>query len=132
MADPAHSDPTTPAADAATGYATDQLDRLAGAVGGAFNASGLPHPSHIGDYRILGVLGEGGMGVVYRAEQQHPRRPVALKVIRPLLGGRGLLRRFRLEAETLGRLEHPGIARIYEAGTAQTDAGVQPFFAMEL
>ncbi len=89
-------------------------------------------PATIGHYQILSLLGEGGMGIVYEAQQQHPRRLVALKVIRPLLVTRSLLRRFELEAEVLARLEHPGIARIYEAGTFQTDFGAQPYFAMEL
>ena len=89
-----------------------------------------PLPDRIGRYKILGVLGEGGMGVVYEAEQQHPRRRVALKVIR---GGVFVddtrLRMFQREAETLARLEHPNIAAIYESG--RTDDG-QHFFAMEL
>ena len=90
-------------------------------------------PAWVGSYRILGLLGEGGMGAVYRAEQRHPRRPVALKVVRPGLLSPRLRRRFELEAEVLGRLEHPGIAHIYEAGTADAGRGVpQPFFAMEL
>src|SRR5262245_20943393 len=80
-------------------------------------------------YRILRVLGEGGMGTVYEAEQQNPRRPVALKVIRPGLVSQAVLKRFAQEAQILGRLDHPGIARIYEAGV--TDDG-QPYFAMEL
>ena len=87
--------------------------------------------SQIGKYRILGVLGEGGMGTVYEAEQEHPRRIVALKVIRPGWTNTQTLRRFEQESQTLGRLQHPGIAQIYEAGTAETAAGPQSYFAME-
>ncbi|MBN8644851.1 MAG: serine/threonine protein kinase, partial [Planctomycetes bacterium] len=86
----------------------------------------------VGRYEILSVLGEGGMGVVYRARQSRPSREVALKVIRPGLAGPALLRRFEFEAEMLGRLKHPGIAQIIEAGTFDTGLGPQPYFAMEL
>ncbi|MBI3491661.1 MAG: serine/threonine protein kinase [Acidobacteria bacterium] len=88
-------------------------------------------PATIGRYRILRLLGEGGMGAVYEAEQEHPRRRVALKVIKPGLAGPELLHRFDRESQALGRLQHPGIAQIYEAGTASTAFGVQPYFAME-
>ena len=91
-------------------------------------AAGPTLPPHIGRYRILRLLGEGGMGVVYEAEQDSPRRPVALKVIRPGLVSPALLKRFAQEVQILGRLHHPGIAQIYEAGMA--DDG-QPFFALE-
>lgn len=96
--------------------------------------AGAPHslPERLGPYRILGILGEGGMGVVYRAEQESPKREIALKVVRGGLASTKLLRRFESEAEILGRLRHPGIAQIIESGTAQTTAGPQPFFAMEL
>ena len=87
--------------------------------------------STIGNYRIIRLLGEGGMGAVYEAEQENPRRTVALKVIKPGLVDAGLVRRFQQEAQALGRLQHPGIAQIYEAGTAETGFGVQPYFAME-
>ncbi len=101
------------------------------------------HPQHvggptvsvgqrIGSYKIREVLGRGGMGVVYLAEQDKPRRTVALKVIRPGVATPDLLRRFAHEAEILGRLTHPGIAQIYEAGTADVGGGPQPYFAMEL
>jgi serine/threonine protein kinase/tetratricopeptide (TPR) repeat protein len=90
------------------------------------------HPPFIGSYRILRVLGAGGMGVVYEAQQQHPRRPVALKVIGLSFLNDELLRRFSHEAQTLGRLKHPAIAQIYEAGMADGPHGSQPFFAMEL
>jgi serine/threonine protein kinase/Tfp pilus assembly protein PilF len=89
-------------------------------------------PSMIGRYRIIRQLGEGGMGVVYEAEQEHPRRVVALKVIQAGLASPKLARRFEQESEALGRLRHPGIAQIYEAGTADTGFGPQPYFAMEL
>jgi serine/threonine protein kinase len=78
------------------------------------------------------VLGEGGMGVVYLAEQDRPRRTVAIKLIRRGWSTPALLRRFEHEAELLGRLHHPGIAQIYEAGVAPTETGPQPFISMEL
>ncbi|HET6201589.1 MAG TPA: protein kinase [Planctomycetota bacterium] len=88
-------------------------------------------PERLGGYRILGVLGRGGMGVVYLAEQESPKRSVALKVLRPGLLDRSLLRRFEHEALALGWLNHPGIAQIYEAGLAETPRGSEPFLAME-
>jgi len=89
-------------------------------------------PLRIGHYRILRLLGEGGMGAVYEAEQDNPRRPVALKVIRPGLVSPALLKRFAQEAQILGRLHHPGIAQIYQAGTEGHGARRRPYFAMEL
>ena len=86
----------------------------------------------IGRYRIIRLLGEGGMGSVYEAEQDQPRRRVALKVIKAAWASPELFRRFEQESQTLGRLQHPGIAQIYEAGTADTGFGFQPFFAMEI
>ncbi|MBD3869289.1 MAG: serine/threonine protein kinase [Acidobacteria bacterium] len=87
-------------------------------------------PDMIGEYRILGVLGEGGQGVVYEAEQASPKRKVAIKVVR---GGEFVdetrVRMFQREAETLARLKHPDIGAIYESGRT---ADGQHFFAMEL
>jgi tetratricopeptide (TPR) repeat protein len=88
-------------------------------------------PARIGRYRILSLLGEGGMGVVYLAQQDRPERTVALKVMKPGLASEERLRRFEREAEALGRLQHPGIAQIFEAGTADTGSGPRPFLAME-
>jgi tetratricopeptide (TPR) repeat protein/predicted Ser/Thr protein kinase len=96
------------------------------------SASTRYFPERIGSYRILGIIGEGAMGVVYEAEQERPHRRVALKVIRPGFAAPARLRRFEHEAEVLGRLQHPGIAQIYHAGVAETGSGIQPFFAMEL
>jgi WD40 repeat protein/serine/threonine protein kinase len=89
-------------------------------------------PECIGQYRILDVLGEGGMGVVYRAEQESPRRTVALKVIKAGAQSREMLKRFEYEGQVLGSLQHPGIAQIFEGGTADTAESTLPFFAMEL
>ena len=94
--------------------------------------SAAPLPDRIGRYRILGYIGRGGMGAVYEAEQDNPRRIVALKVVRAAALSAETLRRFSQEAQVLGRLQHPGIAQIYEAGTARTDGALQPYFAMEL
>jgi len=89
-------------------------------------------PSAIGRYRVVRQLGQGGMGTVYEAEQEQTRRSVALKVIKPGFCTPEGLRRFEHESRALGRLQHPGIAQIYEAGTADTGFGPQPYFAMEL
>jgi eukaryotic-like serine/threonine-protein kinase len=96
------------------------------------NVLHVPVPETIGNYRIVRILGEGGMGTVYEAEQESPRRTVALKVIRAGIAHEILLRRFEYEAQVLGRLDHPGIATIFEAGTFDAGAGPQPYFAMEL
>lgn len=88
-------------------------------------------PERIGAFRCLRRIGEGGMGIVFEAEQENPHRIVALKVVRPGMATATHLRRFELEAEALARLEHPAIARIYEAGTADTPWGRVPYFAME-
>src|SRR5215475_13497510 len=97
----------------------------------ASQASSATSRMVIGRYRILRLVGEGGMGVVYEAEQDPLRRTVALKIIKPGIASPELLRRFELESQALGRLQHPGIARIYDAGTADTGFGPQPYFAME-
>jgi eukaryotic-like serine/threonine-protein kinase len=87
-------------------------------------------PPTIGPYRILRRLGEGGMGIVYLAEQREPvRREVALKVLRPELADAELVVRFAAERQALAMMDHPGIARIYRAGS--TSDG-RPWFAMEL
>jgi serine/threonine protein kinase len=87
-------------------------------------------PRSIGGYRVLGKLGEGGMGTVYEAQQESPRRKVAVKVVR---GGQFVdeqrIRMFQREADTLARLKHPNIGGIYETG--RTEDG-QHYFAMEL
>ncbi|QDV07993.1 Serine/threonine-protein kinase PrkC [Planctomycetes bacterium Poly30] len=118
--------PVVVALDKAVGAAIESANESAA------EATSIPLPDRIGAYRILGILGRGGMGVVYEAEQDTPHRRVALKVLRPDVVTPGMLRRFDHETQVLARLNHPGIAQIYGAGTATTDAGEQPFLAMEL
>jgi tetratricopeptide (TPR) repeat protein/predicted Ser/Thr protein kinase len=88
-------------------------------------------PVRIGRYRIEGTLGEGGMGTVYLARQDQPDREVALKIIRAGRGDSEALARFRMEAELLAQLEHPGIARIHDAGSAEVGGRSLPWLAME-
>src|SRR5512147_1051356 len=71
-------------------------------------AASAPLPT-IPGYQIIRLIGEGGMGAVYEAMQQSPRRTVAIKVMRPGLFSAALVRRFRVEVDVLGRLEHPGV-----------------------
>ncbi len=86
-------------------------------------------PASIGPYRIEDTLGEGGFGVVYLAEQREPiRRRVALKVIKPGMASPGVLQRFEQERQALAVMDHPNVARVFDAGT--TDAGL-PYFVME-
>ena len=87
----------------------------------------LPHS--IGPYRILEILGEGGMGIVYLAEQQKPlQRRVALKLIKLGMDTKEVIARFDAERQALALMNHPNIARVFEAGTAE---GGRPYFVME-
>lgn len=88
-------------------------------------------PERIGEFRIVSVLGRGGMGVVYRAEQEEPKRIVALKVIRESALSKDARRRFQHEVECLAKLNHPGIAKVFAAGVARESGVDLPFFAME-
>jgi tetratricopeptide (TPR) repeat protein len=88
------------------------------------------HPERIGPYRILGLLGEGGMGRVYLAQEAHPPREVALKVMRGVSSA--ALERFRREIALLAQLEHPGIVRLYAAGEDQVGGLPAPWFALEV
>ena len=86
-------------------------------------------PPQIGPYRILGVLGEGGMGVVYLAEQAPPlRRQVAVKIVKIGMDARDVLARFDLERQALALMDHPGIATVLDSG-ATSDG--RPYFVME-
>jgi len=69
--------------------------------------------TQFGDCLVLHAIGSGGVGVVYAAEQEHPRRTVAIKVLRPGFRRPEILRRFEREAELLGRLQHPGVAQVF-------------------
>lgn len=84
-------------------------------------------PSIVGPYEVRGVLGEGGMGVVYRAWDAAARREVALKVVRGAANEKRM-ERFRREGELTARLDHPGIVRVHAAG----EANGQPYLAYEL
>ena len=92
--------------------------------------SGFRLPEFVGPYRIVRVLGQGGMGIVYEAaETGAVRRHVALKVVRAALRSDDVRARFDAERQALALMDHPGIATVFQAGeTAEGD----PYFAMEL
>jgi serine/threonine protein kinase len=93
-------------------------------------AAPQPQPlGNIGAYRLVRKLGQGGMGSVFEAEQQHPKRLVALKIMAAGAYPEHSIQLFEREVQALARLKHAGIAAIYEAG--QTEDG-QRFFTMEL
>jgi tetratricopeptide (TPR) repeat protein len=85
----------------------------------------------IGAFTIRRLIASGGMGNVFEAQQESPRRPVALKLMRGGIASSSALRRFQFEAQLLARLRHPAIAQIYEAGSHDDGSGGVPFFAME-
>lgn len=123
--------------DAAT--AEDFLDPIAPSVVSnllaATDAVPIEH-REIGGYRVIDVLGAGGHGTVYLAEQLQPRRTVALKVVKTGLRSGDLERRLRYEAEVLAHLRHPGIAQVYASGVHrngddEAPAPEIPWFAME-
>ncbi len=86
--------------------------------------------SHIGAYKLLEMIGEGGFGVVYAAEQEKPvRRRVALKIIKVGMDTRQVVARFEAERQALAMMDHPNIARVLDAGATETG---RPYFVMEL
>jgi serine/threonine protein kinase len=92
-------------------------------------AGGIESGTMIDRYRILEVIGAGGMGVVYKAEQTHPlRRTVALKLIKLGMDTREVVSRFQAERQALATMDHPNVARVIDAGA--TDTG-RPYFVME-
>ena len=85
--------------------------------------------ARIGRYKLLRVLGEGGMGTVYLAQQEEPvGRQVALKIIKPGMDSKRVIARFEAEQQTLALMEHPHVARVYDAGLT---ANGRPYFVME-
>jgi serine/threonine protein kinase/Flp pilus assembly protein TadD len=84
----------------------------------------------IGRYKLLELIGEGGFGVVFMAEQEHPvRRKVAIKIIKPGMDSGQVIARFEAERQALAMMDHPNIARVLDAGATDTD---RPYFVMEL
>ena len=86
--------------------------------------------TRIGQYLLVRIISSGGMGTVYEARQEHPKRLVALKVMKAGVATKSALRRFEYEAEVLAKLRHPHIAQVIEAGTHKEAGGV-PYFVME-
>ncbi|MFO0830033.1 MAG: protein kinase [Phycisphaerales bacterium] len=120
------------------GLSTADLGRLLEGACAALGSSsalhlGLGENETIGGIRLLRRIAVGGMGVVYEAEQASPQRRVAIKLIPPGLLTDANLRRFQLEADVLGRLNHPAIAKLHYAGihSLQGEDGF-PYFVMEL
>ncbi len=87
----------------------------------------------LGPYKLMELIGEGGFGVVYVAEQSHPiRRRVAVKLIKAGMDTRQVIARFEAERQALAMMDHPNIARVLDAGTTDVDQGSLPYFVMEL
>src|SRR5579864_6032128 len=86
--------------------------------------------TRIGNYKLLQQIGEGGMGIVFMAEQEKPvQRKVALKIIKPGMDSAQVIARFEAERQALAMMDHPNIARVFDAGTTETG---RPYFVMEL
>ena len=112
--------PTGEGAQAAAREIADQASNVSPEVPG----------TQIGPYKILQLIGEGGFGVVYMADQVEPiRRRVALKVIKPGMDTREVIARFEAERQALAMMDHPNVAKVLDAGA--TDSG-RPYFVMEL
>jgi WD40 repeat protein/serine/threonine protein kinase/tetratricopeptide (TPR) repeat protein len=89
-----------------------------------------PLLARIGPYKLIEEIGDGGMGTVYMAQQTEPvKRLVALKIIKPGMDSRQVIARFEAERQALALMDHPNIARVFDAGTTETG---RPYFVMEL
>src|SRR5438046_1866876 len=115
--------PTSDVAPAPERYATAQLGNVAAAV------RELRHPTQIGPYFIQELVGEGGMGSVYKAEQRTPiHRIVAIKITKLGMDTREVIARFESERQALALMDHPHVARVLDAGASETG---RPYFVME-
>lgn len=114
----------------ACGFATDtEPFPTVALTQSATDPPGALEDDRFGAYRVLRSIGEGGMGMVYLAEQQHPiRRQVALKVIKLGTNTREVLARFDSERQALALMDHPNIARVFDAGNSERG---RPYFVME-
>jgi serine/threonine protein kinase len=84
------------------------------------------HGSRIGAYTLIRKIGEGGCGVVYEAQQEHPfQRRVALKVLNAGMDTKSVIERFEAERQALALMDHPSIAKVFDAGSAETG---RPYF----
>ncbi|MHC5024799.1 MAG: serine/threonine-protein kinase, partial [Planctomycetota bacterium] len=117
----------------AGGFMGDPTKAAAGAQDAVETIAGAPRErvgQMVGRYKLLELIGEGGFGVVYLAEQEKPvRRKVALKIIKPGMDTKQVIARFEAERQALAIMDHANIARVLDAGA--TDAG-RPYFVMEL
>ena len=94
------------------------------------NQASSPGPQQVGPYRLRNILGEGGMGTVYLAEQEQPvQRRVALKLIKLGMDSKAVIQRFQQERQALALMDHDGIAKVFDCGTSERG---QPYFVMEL
>ena len=93
---------------------------------------GLATGGRVGPYRLLTLLGEGGFGMVWLAERREPIvQRVALKVIKPGMDSRAVIARFEQERQALAVMDHPNVARVFDAGTTDAPSGSRPYFVME-
>ena len=142
--DPAHRRALVVRLSAGDDAVRDEVFRLLGAVERAGDylsvptvrasriaeAGPAPEETQVGPYKLLERIGEGGFGEVYMAEQTEPvRRKVAVKIIKPGMDSRRIVARFEAERQALAVMEHPNIARVFDAGAT---ARGRPYFAMEL
>jgi WD40 repeat protein/serine/threonine protein kinase/tetratricopeptide (TPR) repeat protein len=131
--DPTHLPPDATAAyEPQPPHPTEQLTGAVHPDSGGASPPSEPISSTViaGRYTLVEIIGEGGMGSVYRAEQTEPvKRQVALKLIKGGTDSKAVLARFEAERQALALMDHPNIARVFDGGT--TDKG-QPFFVMEL
>lgn len=115
----------SPGAGGDGGVDQDAVQTL-GASAGAMEGAG----SQIGPYKILQLIGEGGFGYVFMAQQAHPvKRKVAIKIVKPGMDSKQVVGRFESERQALALMDHPNIARVFDAGTTPTG---RPYFVMEL
>jgi non-specific serine/threonine protein kinase/serine/threonine-protein kinase len=119
----ANASPTSAPAPGPAPYASAQLAHVVAAV------RDLGHPTQVGPYLIRELIGEGGMGSVYRAEQRTPiHRVVALKLVKLGMDTREVVARFESERQALALMDHPNVAKVLDAGATETG---RPYFVME-